>query len=122
MRSIERLAPGRFEQQYSLTTLVHQIQRPQRPRSVEMVLQSIFVSEPVDAAWARLLAGASYRDELPPAAIGAFAPGSAKDTLSVVPQHLESAVLAAAGPRGWNSCLEFRRQARLDWHMFCRKD
>ena len=48
-----------------------------------------------------MLTGAGYGNELLPATLGAFAPGSAKDTVSVLPQHLESAVLATAGPRGW---------------------
>ena len=97
---------------------MQQVQRPQRPRSAEMVLQSIFVCEPVNAAGGRLLTGASYRQELLSATLGAFAPGSAKDTVSVLPQHLESAVVATIGGLIHVS----RSSARPDSieRMFCR--
>ena len=97
----EPLAPGRFQQQDRLPMLMHQVQRPHRPRRVEMVLRSIFVCEFTDAAGGRLLTGASYRHELLLATLGAFAPSSAEDTFSVLPQHLESAVLAMTGSREW---------------------
>ena len=48
-RPIKRLAARILEHQHGPTAFAHKLQRQQRPRSVEFVLQSVFVGEAIEA-------------------------------------------------------------------------
>ena len=82
---------------YSLTD---ELKRPHRPSTVQRILQSVFVSEAIEAGRCRVLRGGKHRQHGVPRAVGAIAPSSAEDALTVVPGRLQVAI-ASADPRRW---------------------
>ena len=46
---VERLAARILEHQHGPTAFAHELQRPHRPRPVELILQPVFVSEAIEA-------------------------------------------------------------------------
>ena len=49
VQPVEGLAAGILEYQHSATAVEHELQRLHRPRAVQFILQSVFVSEAVEA-------------------------------------------------------------------------
>jgi hypothetical protein len=82
-----------LKQKHGLPTLTHKLQWPDGPRTVEVVLQSVFVCEAIDAARRRMLQRGKHGQEFVPGDISAYSPDLAIDAITVLPQHLGSAVL-----------------------------
>jgi hypothetical protein len=82
--AVEGLASCVFDDEHRPPVLAHQVQRQQRPRSVKVVLEFVFVCEAVDAieGWMRCA-----RYESVPGALNIIAPQFAKDAFGVFPQH-----------------------------------
>jgi hypothetical protein len=59
-KAIERLAPRVLKHEYGLPALAHELQRSRRPRTVEVVLQPIFVCETVEAVGRRVFCGGKH--------------------------------------------------------------
>ena len=65
----------------------HELQRPQRPRAVDVFLQCVFVCETTDEAGCRVLRDGKDRHVCLRGAIGAIAPDRAEPALAVFPQQ-----------------------------------
>ena len=94
---VERIASRILEQQHGPAALAHELQRAHRPGTVQVVLQSVFVSETIQAARRRVFRGGKHRENGVPVAL---APSPAEDALAVFAQHLH-ATIPSAEPRGW---------------------
>jgi hypothetical protein len=80
--------PGILEHERGPAGLTHQFQRPNRPGTVQLVLQAIFVGKAVQAGRQWLFRGGPRQQVI--AAGVVRAPSSVEDTLAVVPQDLQS--------------------------------
>ena len=89
----EQLAFGVLEHQGGSARLLHQFQRPERPRAVEVVLQRVFVCETHDAAWCRFRCNHGHAPV--PGTTRATAPRPANPALAVFPQHLGAGLFTA---------------------------
>jgi len=78
----------------------HELQRPHGPRTAQLILQSVFASEAIEAEGCRVLRGRKHGKYAFPVAVGVIAPSSAEDALAVFPQHLEAIIAASAEPKG----------------------
>jgi hypothetical protein len=87
-KAVEGLSSCVFHDEHRPPVLAHEVQRPQRPRSVKVVLEFVFVCEPIDAFKGRMRCAVKDRYESVPFALSIIAPQSAEDTFSVFPQHL----------------------------------
>ena len=52
-----------LEHQHGVTGVVHELQRPQRPRGVQVVLQSVLVSKPIEARARRVRSAQAERSK-----------------------------------------------------------
>ena len=75
----------RLEHQHGPPALAHELQRPHRPRAVEVVLQSVFVCETVEAVGCRVLRSRKHGQHSGPVAVGGIAPFSAEDAFAILP-------------------------------------
>src|SRR6267154_27253 len=87
----ERIAPRVRKQQSGLPALAQKLQRPHYRRTVELILQSVFVSQPINKARRGVVRGGKHGQHGRPAAVTVIAPTSAEDALTVLPQHYEAA-------------------------------
>ena len=67
---VERLAAGVLEHQHGPTALAHELQRPHRPRPVQLVLQSVFVSKAIEGGRCRMLRGGQHDQHGGPMTVG----------------------------------------------------
>ena len=98
--AVERLASRILEQQHRPPALAYELERPHRPGTVQVVLQSVFVCETIQAARRRVFRGGKHRQDAVPVAARGLQPSPAEDTLSVLPKHLQ-ATIPSVRPRGW---------------------
>ena len=56
-KPVERLAAGIFEHQHGATAVAHELKGARRPRSVQLILQFVFVGEAIEARARRALRG-----------------------------------------------------------------
>jgi hypothetical protein len=61
----ERLAARILEHQYGSAAVTPQLQRPDRPGTVQLIFQAIFVREPVESGRSRVLRGEQHRQDVP---------------------------------------------------------
>jgi hypothetical protein len=80
--------------------LAHQLQRPHRPRTVQIIPEFVFASEAIEVEGRRVLRGQKHGEYSLPVAVGTMAPSSAEDALAVFPQHLETIIAAGLEPKG----------------------
>ena len=96
---LERLAALILQHQHGPAAVADELQRPRRPGSVQLVLQSIFVGQAIEGGRCRMLRGGQHGQHGVPAAIGIQAPPTAEDAVAVLPQDLEVVVSLCAEPR-----------------------
>ncbi len=87
-KAIEGLASRVLDNQHRPPALAYELHRPQRPRTVEVVLKFVFVCETIDALKRRMLSAGKNGYESMRMALSIIAPYFAEDTFSVFPQHL----------------------------------
>src|SRR6267143_2563785 len=94
------LGPPRPAGRDRAVVVVRQRDGSRRPRIVQIVFQSVFVSEAIEAVrrWV-LRSGKHNQDRVP--VVGAIAPSPAEDTIAVLPHHPEATIPANVEPRGW---------------------
>ena len=73
-KAIEGLASGVLDNQHRPPGLAHELHRPQRPRTVEVVLEFVFVCETIDALKRRMLSAGEDGCESIPMALIIIAP------------------------------------------------
>src|SRR5258706_10253763 len=95
-QSLERLAAGILEHQRGPAALTKQLEWTHRPRPVQLLLQSIFVSKTIQSGRRRMLRSGEHGQHESRGV--AMAISSAEDALTVLPENLE-----AATPVGSNS-------------------
>ena len=100
-QSVERLAAGVLEHQHGPTAFAHELERPHRPRPVQLILQSVFVSEAIEGGGRRVLRGGQHGQHGGRDRRRRQAPSSAEDAFAVLPQDLEATISTSAEPRGW---------------------
>ena len=88
----ERLTAWILEHQHGPTALTRELQRPHRPRGVQLILQAVFVSESIEAGGCRMLRGRQYDEHRVPVTIDAPAVSPAEDAVAVLPQDREVAL------------------------------
>jgi hypothetical protein len=77
---------------------MHKLQRPDGPRVVQIVLQSVFVSKPVQAVTrGGLLTGKHNQDRV---LVAVSAPSPVEDTVAVLPRYLQATSRISVEPRG----------------------
>jgi hypothetical protein len=96
---IEWLAAEILENQHRPTTVTHDLQWSHRPRAVEFVLQTTFVSKAIKAARSGLFRGGNHGNQGGPIAVIRLAPSSAEDALAILPQDREAAIPVNPNPR-----------------------
>jgi hypothetical protein len=79
---------------------VRQRDRSYCPRIVQIVLQSVFVSETIEAVRGWLFRGRENDEHRVTVAIGVTVPSSVEDAITVRPRHLETTITAHVEPRG----------------------
>ena len=79
--------PGSSSTSIGPTAFAHELQRPHRPRAIELVLQSVFVRETIEARARRVLGGGQNDEHGAPVAVIAQAPPSAQDAFAVLRQN-----------------------------------
>ena len=94
---IERLTTGSFDDQHGAAGLAHELQRPQRPRTVEVVPQLEFMHQAIDAARRRRIRSGLHRDVRVRRAIAVAAHCSAEHALAVLPQDFQDLILRDSG-------------------------
>ena len=100
-KAFKRLAARVLEHQHGPTALADKLERPHRPRAVQLVLQSVFVGKAIEAGGRRVLRGGQYGQHRAPLAVVAQTPSSAEDAFAVLPQDLKAAILLSVKSRGW---------------------
>jgi hypothetical protein len=88
----ERLAARILEQEHGPTACAHELQRPHRPRQVQLVLQAIFVGEAIENGGLRVLAGGPHAQHGGLIAIGRFAPYAVQGKFAVLQQKLDPVI------------------------------
>ena len=96
---VERLAAGILQHQHGPAAVADELQRPHRPRPVQLVLQAVFVSQAIQGRRCRMLRGGQHGQHGVPVAVGARAPCPAEHAVAVLPQDLEVAISVCAEPR-----------------------
>ena len=94
----QRLAAGGFQHQHGPATVADKLQRPRRPRPVQLVPQGVFMGQPVQGRRRRMLCGGQHRQHRMLLAIGPPAPRPAKHKVAILPQDLEVVVLVRVKP------------------------
>ncbi len=90
-QSLQQFATRVLQHQHGPTAFAHELQRPHRPRAVELILQFVFVSEAIDCVRWRVLRGGHHGQHGHAVAIRAQAPPSAEHAMpAVFPQDLET--------------------------------
>ena len=84
-----------LEHQHRAAAIAHDLQRPDRPRSVQLFLQSVFVGEAIEARARRVRSDGQDDQDGAPAAVLTQTPPSAEDAFAVLPQNLIAATLIA---------------------------
>ena len=84
-----------LEHQHRAATIAHDIQGPDRPPSVQLFLQSVFVGEAIEARARRVRSGGQNDQDGAPASVLAETPPSAEDAFVVLPQNLTPGPLIA---------------------------
>src|SRR5262245_29347889 len=92
---VERPGLRGLEQQQCLPVHMHELERSNRPRAVEVVLQAVLMREAVDGGGCWLL-GARLRHQKFLAAVTRVSPHPAVETLTVVPKDVERLVFSTA--------------------------
>ena len=98
-QSVERLAAGVLEHQHALPAFADERERSHRPRPVQFVLQSVFVSKAIEGGRRRMLRGGQHDQHGGRITLG-VALSPAEDAFTVLPQDLEATISAGAEPRG----------------------
>ena len=94
---LQRLATRVLQHQHGPTAFADELQRPHRPRAVELILQSVFVSKAIEDVRWRVLHGGHHGQHGEAVAIRAQAPPSAEHAMSaVLPQDLETVLFLTA--------------------------
>ena len=88
---VERFATGVLEHQQGALVLAHELQRPRRPRAVQFILQSVFVSKAFQIARRGVLRGGNHGQHGGPVAVTGITPSSTEEDCTVLPQHLQLA-------------------------------
>ena len=93
----QQFAARVLQHQHGPTALADELQRPHRPRSVELILQSIFMSKAIEDLLWRVLHGGHHGQHGETVAIRAQAPPSAEHAMfAVLPQNLETVLSLTA--------------------------
>ena len=92
----ERLAARVLEHQHGPTGIAHELQRPRRPRLVELILEFVFMRESIEARAGRLVGGRQNDQHGAPVAIIVQAPPFSEDAFAVLPQNLRDTVQVRA--------------------------
>jgi hypothetical protein len=71
--------------------LAHKRQRPHRRPTVQFILQSVFVSQPINETRRGVFRGGKHGQHGGPEAIPVITPSSAEDALTILAQHQEAA-------------------------------
>jgi len=87
-RAVEGLTARVLEHKHRPVALAHQIQRPHRPIAVELIPQSVFMRQSIEAGGCGVLRYGDYGE--PRARVALGAPPPAQDALAVVRQYLQS--------------------------------
>jgi hypothetical protein len=95
-QSLQQLAARVLQHQHGPTAFADELQRPHRPRSVELILQSVFVSKAIESVRWRVLHSGHHGQHGKAVAIRAQAPPSAEEALAVFPQDLETVLFLSA--------------------------
>src|SRR6516165_8366493 len=82
---VEWLAARILEHQHRPTGVAHEVQRPYRPRSVELLLQFEFVSQAIEAGAGRLIGGRNNGQHGAPFAVILQSPAAVEDAFAVLP-------------------------------------
>ena len=94
---LQQFAARVLQHQHGPTAFADELQRPHRPRSVELILQSVFVSKAIKNVRWRVLHNGHHGQHGKAVAIGTRAPPSAEHTMSAVfPQDLETVLFLTA--------------------------
>jgi hypothetical protein len=70
--------------------VAHKRERSHRGLTVQFILQSVFVSQPIDHAGCGVLGRGKHGQYSGPVAVTVVTPSSAKDALTVLPQYRET--------------------------------
>jgi hypothetical protein len=84
-QTVERLATRIPEHKHDPTAVTAKLERPRSPRPVQLILQTIFVSEAIERGRYRMLPGGRHGEHCGAVAIGAPAPCPAEDAFAVLP-------------------------------------
>ena len=96
-QSLQQLATRVLQHQHGPTASAHELQRPHRPRCVELILQSVFVSKAIEDVGRRVLHSGHHGQHCNAVTIGVPAPPSAEHAMSAVfPQDLETVLFLTA--------------------------
>jgi hypothetical protein len=95
-KPIEGLTSCVIDNQHRSPALAHEFHRPQRPRTIEVVPELVFMRKPIDALERRMLGAGKARYESVSGAFGGVARESAERAVGVFPQHLKGIVSATS--------------------------
>ena len=101
-QSFDRRTAGISQHQRHAVVVLRQRDWLRRPCIVQIVPQSVFVTETIEAAGSRPLYRRKHNEDRIPVAVGAIAPSPLEDAITVLPRHPEATVLANVEPRGWD--------------------
>ncbi len=101
--TIEGFATSVIDNQHRLPALAHQLQRPQRPGTIQVGLESVFVREAIDTLKGGMLGAGRDGYEGVRLATGAIPPELAESTAGVSPQHVERVVFPTSSKQ--DGCL-----------------
>jgi hypothetical protein len=97
--SIERRTAGILKRQRHAVIVVRQRDWSCRPRIVQIVPQSVFVNETIEAVRGWLFRSGKHDEHRITVAIGDMVPSSVEDAITVRPRHLETVITANVVPR-----------------------
>src|ERR1700722_4960827 len=100
-QSIDRRPAGILKHQRHAVVVMRQCDWSRRPRIVQIVLQSVFVSETIEAVRSLLRNGTHDEDRVP-VAVGVIAPTFAEGAIAVLPRHPEVTIHPKVRQRGWD--------------------
>ena len=98
-QSLEQRAAGIIEDQHGPSAFADEPKRPYRPCPVQLVFQSIFVSEMIDGSRCWMFNGRQHGQYTEEVTVGATL-SSAEEAFPVLPQDLEIAILICAEQSG----------------------
>ena len=99
-QSAEQLAAGILEHQNGPTAISHKLERPHRPRAVQLILEGVFVGKAIESGRCWLLRGGEHDQHVLAARLGALAPSSAEDESAILRQDLEVVIPISAKRSG----------------------